>query len=153
MKRLNITLLLCMLVSALMAGIHSYTDESVLNTGTFVKVRVQETGVYSISYETLKGWGIQPENVAVLGYGGAMLSENFTLSHWDDLPAVAIYMDKGIDGVFNSGDRILFYAQGPTSWSMDKNGKWTHIQNTYSDYGYYFVTDKAGLQRQISFNE
>ena len=153
MKRLNITLLLCMLVSALMAGIHSYTDESVLNTGTFVKVRVQETGVYGISYETLKGWGIQPENVAVLGYGGAMLSENLTLSHWDDLPAVAIYMDKGSDGVFNSGDRILFYAQGPTSWSMDKNGKWAHIQNTYSDYGYYFVTDKAGLQRQISFNE
>ena len=78
MKRINMTLLLCMLVSALTAGIHSYTSESVLNSGTFIKVRVQETGVYSISYETLKDWGIQPENVAVLGYGGAMLSENFT---------------------------------------------------------------------------
>lgn len=149
MKRINMTLLLCMLVSAVMAGIHSYTSESVLKSGTFVKVRVQETGVYSISYETLKNWGLKPENVAVLGYGGAMLSENFMLSHWDDLPSVAIYMDKGSDQVFNSGDRILFYAQGPTSWAIDKTGKWAHNQNTYSDYGYYFVTDKTGLQREI----
>ena len=131
MKRINMTLLLCMLVSALTAGIHNYTSESVLNTGTFIKVRVQETGVYSISYETLKDWGLQPENVAVLGYGGAMLSENFTLSHWDDLPVVAIYMETGADGVFNSGDRILFYAQGTTSWAIDKTGKWAHKQNTY----------------------
>ena len=151
MKRNYIILLMCMLASVAMAGVHSYTGHSVLNTGTFVKISVQETGVHSLSYETLKEWGLKPENVAVLGYGGAMLSEDFTKHHWDDLPVVPIYMHKGADGVFNKGDYILFYAQGTTKWSFSQRDKqWTHTQNPYSKLGYYFVTDQSHLQSFIA---
>ena len=99
-----------MVAGVAMAGVHSYTNQSVLSTGTFVKVSVKETGVHSISYETLKEWGLNPEKVAVLGYGGAMLTEDFRQHHWDDVPVVPIYMHTGTDTVFNSGDYILFYA-------------------------------------------
>jgi hypothetical protein len=138
-----------MIASMAMAGVHTYTSQSVLSDGKHVKISVQETGVHRISYDMLKEWGLNPENVAVLGYGGAMLSEDFTKHHWDDLPSVAFYMHKGNDGVFNSGDYILFYAQGPVSWSANAQGVWSHTQNPYSTHGYYFVTDQAHLQREI----
>ena len=149
MKRKYIFILLCMMASMAMAGIHTYTGQSVLSNGKYVKISVQETGVHRISYEMLKEWGLNPENVAVLGYGGAMLSEDFTKHHWDDLPSVAFYMHKGDDGVFSSGDYILFYAQGPVKWELNDNGEWGHIRNPYSNEGYYFVTDQLDLQKLI----
>ena len=152
MKRQCIFIVMCVLANMVMAGVHTYTNQSVLNTGKFVKISVKETGVHSISYETLKEWGLQPENVAILGYGGALLSEDFRQHHWDDLPSVPFYMHKGSDGVFNSGDNVLFYAQGPTSWQVNAQGKWYHTQNVYSDYGYYFVTDQLHLQKLIEKN-
>ena len=140
---------MCMMASVAMAGIHTYTSQSVLNEGKYVKISVKESGIHSISYEALKEWGIEPANVAILGYGGAMLSENFTVERWDDLPSVAFYMHKGADGIFNEGDYVLFYAQGPVSWSVNKYGSWCHTQNPYSNLGYYFVTDKQQIQRLI----
>ena len=153
MKRNYIILLICLLSSVVKAGVHTYAPSSVLSNGTFVKISVKESGIHSISYETLKSWGLKPENVAVLGYGGAVLSEDFTRHHWDDVPSVPFYMQKGSDGVFNAGDHLLFYAQGPTSWQMATTGYWNHKQNPYSDYGYYFVTDKVELQRLIQLDK
>ena len=92
------------------AVVHTYADQSLLREGNIVKVRVSETGVHCIPYDTLKAWGLRPADVRVLGYGGHMLSENFTLAKWDDVPSVAFHMEKGTDGIFNSGDYILFYA-------------------------------------------
>ena len=152
MRRL--TVILCTLLCALgmRAGIHMYADHSVLREGRIVKIRVSETGVHCLPYDTLRAWGLQPEKVRVLGYGGAMLSENFKESHWDDVPSVPVYMHKGADGVFGSGDYVLFYAQGPVSWKY-KDGRWQHTQNPYSNYGYYFVSDAAGEQRFIETAE
>ena len=153
MKRL--TWLICglILVHAAWADLHTYTTESVLKSGNIIKIRVNETGIYMIPYDSIVAWGLQPNNVCVLGYGGAMLSENFMLERYDDLPPVSFYMHTGADKQFNSGDYILFYAQGPIKWTLDKNNYWRHTQNPYSHYGYYFVTDKQHLQRKITLSE
>lgn len=141
-----------MLSHSVWAGRHSYAENSVLSQGTVVKIRVSETGIHSITYDELKEWGLQPEKVRVLGYGGNMLNENFMLHKWDDLPSVAFYMHKGSDNVFNRGDYILFYAQGSIGWTY-ANNRWQHTRNPYSDYGYYFISDTAGEQRLISYAE
>ena len=152
MKRL--TWLICglLLVHYTWAGIHTYTTESTLNSGNIIKIRVSETGIYMIPYDSIAAWGLQPDSISLLGYGGAMLSENFMLEHYDDLPPVSFYVHTGADQKFNSGDYILFYAQGPNKWTIDKNKNWRHIQNPYSHYGYYFVTDKTHLQRKITLS-
>ena len=149
MRRLIIIVCGILLSVVAWAGIHHYADQSVLREGNIVKVRVSETGIHCIPYDTLKAWGLHPADVRILGYGGQMLSENFMLDKWDDVPSVAFHMEKGADGVFNSGDYILFYAQGTTRWDA-VDGKWHHTQNPYSRYGYYFISDSAGEQRFIS---
>jgi hypothetical protein len=137
--------------SHLYASIHTYKSNSVLAQGKFVKIRIKESGVYRLTFEDLNAMGINPANVRIFGYGGALLNQSFLQPKIDDLPELAIHMEKGSDGVFNAGDYILFYAQGVNSWSYDTaRGMYTHLLNHYSNYGYYFVTSDAGEGRKIS---
>ena len=147
MKRLT-TIFTCLFLclSGIGAIEHTYTTSSVLSSGSWIKIRISESGVYRLTYEDLKSAGLStPENVRIYGYGGAMLSQNFSVSKIDDLPSVGFYMEKGSDGVFGSGDYILFYGQGTTSWAYNGT-QFIHTRNPYSDYGYYFLTDNAGIQ-------
>ena len=142
--------LLCLLSAA---GLHSFADNSVLSSGKWVRIAVSSSGVYKITYENLKQWGISdPSRPRVFGYGGAKLSEDFSDAKVDDLPQLSVWMEKGADGVFNAGDFILFYAQGPVSWKYDAAGLFTHTLNPYSDYGYYFVTSDVGTDKLINDN-
>lgn len=153
MKR---SLFICMgllLVQCICAITHTYSDHSVLKDGNIIKIRVAESGIHAISYDTLQAWGLKPDAVRVLGYGGVVLTENFNKPHHDDLPSVAFYMHKGADGIFNKGDYILFYAQATTGWNCRADGTWSHTRNPYSDYGYYFVSDDAGEQRLIELSD
>lgn len=140
-----------MLLAALHVGAitHTYTESSVLSEGSWVKIRVSETGIYRLTYEELRAAGLSnPANVRVYGYGGAMLTQDFNQPKIDDLPAVGIYMETGSDGVFGAGDYILFYGQGTTSWAYNGT-RFVHTRNTYSDYGYYFLSDNAGEQHLL----
>ena len=128
----------------------TYTTTSVLAQGKFVKIRITDSGIFKLTYEDLVSMGVDPGNVRIFGYGGSVLAQSFSLPKIDDLPEVAIYMNKGSDGVFNSGDYILFYAQGINKWSYDKTkSMFTHVVNSYSGYGYYFVTSDAGTGKRI----
>ena len=118
----------------LMAGIHTYADQSVLQQGTWVKIRVSETGVCRMSFSELQSAGLNPQQVRVFGYGGAQLEQDFTKRKIDDLPQVPVYVGS---------DYILFWAQGPIDWSYN-GSRFSHTRNTYSDYGYYLLTDDAG---------
>ena len=140
-KTLTIFLLLC--CTAALTAAHQYAPHSRLKDGKVVKMRISESGVYLVSYDDIVAAGLNPSTTGVLGYGGALLSQDFSLPHIDDLPPVAVYRYKGTDGTFGKGDYLLFYGQGPISWSY--NGSYfTHTRNHTSDYGYYFLSDAEG---------
>lgn len=133
------------------SAVHSYVESSVLKSGKFVKVKIKESGIYKITYEALKDMGINPENVRVFGYGGALQEQSFLIPKPDDLPEVAIWMEKGADGIFNAGDYILFYGQGVVKWKYDPASKlFTHTLNHYSNEGYYFITSDVGVGKRIT---
>ena len=109
-----------------------YADHSVLQNGTWVKIRIPQTGVYQLSNELLQKAGFPNSNkVKVYGYGGGLQPEKLTadyLAATDDLQEVPTCM---------VGNRRLFHAIGPITW----NEKHQRIRNPYSDYGYYFLTE------------
>jgi len=134
MKRvLSILLTLCLCIP-LMAGIHSYAEESVLASGHWVKIRVSESGVCRMTFSQLENAGLNPSEVRVYGYGGAMLDQNFRNKKIDDLPQVPVYRGSNF---------ILFWAQGPIGWRYNGT-RFVHTKNTYSNYGYYLLSDDAG---------
>lgn len=134
---------------------NSYKNQSVLANGSFVKIRVSSSGIYRLTYEELQNMGVNPAQVRIFGYGGAELDRNFSNYRIDDLPEVPVYMYMGSDNQFGPGDYILFHAQGPISWnyeyisSLGQRG-FTHNINTYSQYGYYFVTSDAGSRERLN---
>jgi hypothetical protein len=119
---------------------------SVLSTGKWFKLSVSESGIYKLTWQDITDMGLNPENVQIYGYGGALLEEDFSKASFiDDLPEVAVWKNLGSDGVFNSGDFLLFYAQGPISWKKNATtGLYTRERNHYSDKAYYFIGEREG---------
>ena len=109
-----------------------YAENSVLREGRWAKIRVSESGIHQLTPEIVKKAGFSDlAKVKVYGYGGALQPEKLTgeyLTQTDDLKEIATYATAG---------RKLFYAQGPVSWKEDG----TRVRNTYSEYGYYFITE------------
>lgn len=140
-KRLSaiicIAFLLCFCLSFSLEASGRYADNSVLSKGHWVKVQIEKDGIYKLTYSELKNMGFDdPSKVAVYGYGGWPLEEDFTKPYVDDLPAVP---------VLKKDEYILFYGRGTTKWeySGGKLNHFVHTNNPYSLYGYYFLTDGA----------
>ncbi|MCD7972678.1 MAG: type IX secretion system sortase PorU, partial [Candidatus Azobacteroides sp.] len=136
-------------------GLHSYASSSVLSTGRWVKIRVAETGIYKLTYEELKRMGFSdPAKVQVYGYGGWMLNEDFSLPKTDDLPKLNVWVEGAAD---SNSSYILFYAKGPVKWnhttSVSSQENFTHTNNPYSDYGYYFLTQSEESTNKMPVND
>ncbi len=129
--------------------INNYVSNSVLKTGKWLKVAISSDGVYKLSFDELSSNGVvSGEGVKVYGGYHGDMPETFTKIITDDLQELAIYINKGSDGVFSSGDYILFYAQGPNEWVFDGIDKFRHHLNNYSYYNYYFITTGAPKEVQ-----
>lgn len=141
-------IIVALLLIPCMLGAHEYTSQSKLKEGKYVKIRVEQTGFYRLTYSEIRALGLNPQHIAVLGYGGNLINQDFRVPYKDDLPVVAFYMHKGDDNVFGEGDYICFYGQGSVGWEY-KDNKWQHTRNCYSDFGYYFLTDNPDYQHII----
>lgn len=124
----------------------SYASSSVLSSGKWIKISVDTTAVHKISYSQLNNMGIDnPSQIRIYGYGGGMLPKTNSETVIDDLPLVPVYLNTGSDGIFNSGDYLLFYAEGPRSWNYDESkSEFVHENHLYSDKAYYFLSSDKG---------
>ena len=139
--------LLCLLLT-IRPGVHaqrSYTDTSVLATGSWYKIGIPATGVYKVDVAFLNKLGINTTNLSatsirVFGNGGAMLPEACNGFKYDDLLENALQMTDGGDGLFNGADYFLFFAQGPVTWRNDSaNHRFVHQQNLYGNQSIYYI--------------
>lgn len=129
-------------------------SNSVLSTGTWHRFYVDKTGVFRLSRSFLNSIGVNtngdPRTLKIFGNGGAMLPAANDEFYPFDLTENAIQVVGEEDGVFNSDDYVLFYAEGPTGYNEDSD---TNI-NLYSDKSYYYVTTQGGFgKRMQSINQ
>lgn len=116
-----------------------YTTQSLLTTGKWVKIRVNKAGVYSISKSQLSSMGFNnPDNVCLYGYNLPVLPETNIENISDDLTEIPLYR--------RSDGSCLFYSFGLTRWERktSSSSEFKHFNNPYSQYVYYFVTEKQG---------
>lgn len=117
-----------------------YAASSVLAQGRWVKIRVQNDGVYMLTTSDLQKMGFSdPARVKLYGYGGHLQNEIIDADNDpDDLCEVPLY--HGSKG-------LLFYANGTVRWedpvysSTVSQRISKHTVNTYSRYAYYFLTE------------
>ncbi|MCK5170019.1 MAG: hypothetical protein KAQ75_09075, partial [Bacteroidales bacterium] len=92
-----------------------------------------------------------PENIKIYGNSAGILPVSNTEACQDDLINNAIFVEKGSDGIFNSGDYILFYAKDPDQWHYDIDNDFFYCtKHIYSEYNYFFLTTDVGSTNTIS---
>jgi len=123
-----------------------WAENSVLASGSWFKIAVEQSGMHKLTYEQLQEIGLQnPASVRVYGSGARLLPEAYSEGHIDDLKSVPVYIHKGSDDLFGPGDHILFYARGPEGWTFDEElSLYVQKLHSYSSRGYYFLTDSKG---------
>lgn len=131
----------------------NYASNSKLANGKWYKIKVPNDGMYRITYNQLVEMGFTNiNNIGVFGYGGS-LPKIVANDVYDDLPERPILkVDANNDGVFNEGDYILFYADGPHIRNFSVNEDASHIFHPYSDYAYYFISDQGTWKQPQSTN-
>ncbi len=137
-------------------AIHVYAQPSVLSTGTWYKFGVSNDGVFQISYELLSALGanpssINPKTVKLYTAQSGMLPQAIASERNASLREIPVYFSGEADGVFNRGDRIIFYGQGPDSLHYDSQKKIFYLEkHLYSDVHYYFLTFGGQEGKRIS---
>jgi hypothetical protein len=123
---------------------------SVLSTGQWYRFYINKSGVFQLTRSFLGSLGINtnavdPRTIKIYGNGGRMLpllnSENYPF----DVVENAVKFVGGEDGSFDNSDYILFYGEGPTTFSEESD---TNI-NLYTDKTYYYVNISSGNGKRI----
>ncbi len=119
------------------AGSERYAEHSILQSGTWAKISIPESGIYQLTDALIKKAGFSdPSKVKIYGYGGALQPESLTgdyLAATDDLQEVPTTTVNG---------RRLFYGVGPVTW--ETKDALVRTRNPYSNEGYYFLTESDG---------
>ncbi len=122
-----------------------FAEQSVLRNGQIYKIAVRESGVHAIDASFLRELGVDIDNIStaninIYGNGSGKLPEWLCDSRKDDVQPVQIMIDGGDDGRLDDGDKIIFYANGPHTWSYDEDAEiYRRNTNIYDDLSYYFI--------------
>ena len=121
-----------------------FTSQSVLNDGSFwYKLRNQQSGIYKIDYNflitnSIIDGNIPSNNIHLFSNNTGLLSQVNNNSRPDDLKQQSIFIYDGGDGIFSSGDYILFYLNGPDKINWDGQN-FFHTKHLYSDSAFCFL--------------
>lgn len=133
-----------------------WSQNSPLSSGIWYKIQVSETGLHKIDFSMLSSMGFEgkdPKKIKVYGYGG-ILKQALSEFRYGDLVENPITYIGEEDGIINSSDYLVFYAEGPDDIFPSKNAYLEHEKNPYSRFSYYFVSyDETDGKRITTQNQ
>ncbi len=137
-------------LNARQAG-EDYAASSVLSEGQWFKIAVTRDGIYRIDYSKLQEIGLaNPSDPKIYANNFGQLSFYNDDPKPDDLKQIAIYIETGSDGIFNSGDYLLFYGKGTGRWKYNSSSsEYEFTKHNYSDTAFYFMTSGRGMNKKI----
>ena len=114
-----------------------YASSSPLSQGRWVRIGVDTTGVYEISYDDLSACGFSdPSSVRVYGYGGVLANDH----HLDGSVPDALPL---VPSVHTADKRLVFYGEGTVraDFQPENLERIDVTRNPYDTRGHYFLTD------------
>ena len=141
-KKLSILLLLAATLSVSAQNV----QHSVLSQGHWWKLGIKESGVYRITTADVPQLAGRPvDSIALYGGDGLMLAESNAATPIEGLQPVAVDIDdRNGNGIFDSGDGLLFYGEGCDAWRYHSGDQRFELRrHAYSNLNYYFITTNA----------
>lgn len=124
--------------------------DSVLSSGEWFQFTVNKSGVFKLDRSFLSKLGINvnsidPKKLKIYGNGGRMIPFlNSDVEGYDVLENPILVVGEE-DNSFDSGDYILFYAEGPDQWNEESQ---TNL-NLFSTYTTYYLSATGSLGKRI----
>jgi hypothetical protein len=135
-------------------------QNSMLATGSWIKIEIKDDGMYKIDSKVLKAAGIDIgsigsfQNLRVYGGTGCPLPASLTADYPSDLSELSVRrVDVNGNGTFDEGDYVLFFGHGTRWWTYTGGpGDFIHHINPYTNSNYYFVRvgSIAGAAKEAS---
>lgn len=133
-------------------GFKSFKPNSFLKDGTWNKIGVTKSGIFKIDYTFLNDEvKINPSSIrfdkfGVFGQAMGILPEYNGTPRTDDVVEIPIkIIDNNGNNIWDSNDYILFYAQGPHTWSYNQtSNEFNHTFNIYTEVASYFISTDRG---------
>lgn len=131
------------------ATFNTSAGNSVLASGSWFKIKVNETGIYKLDQAFLTQLGIptnvDPRTIKIYGHGGRMLPLKNSDNLYYDNPENAIFIQGENDGVLDTTDYVLFYGEGTRKWVPFHA---SHL-NLYSDDSFYYITYGGSAGKRV----
>jgi len=135
----------------------SYVENSLLSTGAWYKVEIEEAGIYQLNQSVLNQLDIAYENlninnIKVYVSEGGMLPEANSAPNFDDMVETRVKVfDTNANNRFDATDAIWFYAPGLNKWVFNEfENRYQYEQHLYTTKNYVFInvdgaeSDKIG---------
>ena len=116
----------------------SSNTNSVLSSGDWYQISVDEDGVFEINYQDLINLGIDvnsinPNKIQLFGHPGGMLPKNVNEQRTKDLKELNIVVLGQEDNKFDTQDKVIFFGQSPHQWVFNnEENRFEHQINYYS---------------------
>jgi len=134
----------------------SSNTNSVLSSGDWYQISVDEDGIFEINYQDLINLGIDvnsinPNKIQLFGHPGGMLPKNVNEQRTKDLKELNIVVLGQEDNKFDTQDKVIFFGQSPHQWVFNnEENRFEHQINYYSDYTYYFLRIEHETGKRVS---
>lgn len=141
------------------SSIKRYARHSRMVYGDWYKLWIRESGIYKITYDQLKSLGmnlngVHPQNISMYGRGGKPMNEVVGNSPYDDMTEISIRVVTAQQDVFGPGDYVLFYGEGPVTWSHNRVAERVeHLTHPWTDAVAYFITISPYIAKRIPVAE
>jgi len=128
------------------SSFYAVGQSSVLASGNWYKVGIEENGIYQLTYQDLIDMGfdvdhIDPSKIQIFGNTEGVLPEANNIEVPTALIENAIYVSGEEDGHFDSSDYIAFYAMGPNQWEyINHLDLFKYHSHPYANKNYYYIT-------------
>ena len=123
-------------------------DEYFDTSSNWLKLTVDGRGIYGIGHDDLSAAGVDPAavdpaSIRVFTGTGLALPPNVTDPRPDWMDECTVAVVGGDDGVFDSGDRLVFYAVGTDAWAdelMLDSPEEPYHENRFTGTAVYWMT-------------
>jgi hypothetical protein len=115
------------------------------------KIRVKEEGLYRITYNDIKSFGIEPsfykiDEICIFSiFGERLNTKRDTIDDLNPLPYIVPFIFKDIDndGYFTQNDTLIFYSPSPKRriWNLNE---FSYYENPFTDEIFYFLSLEKG---------
>ncbi len=113
------------------------------NSSNWLRISVNQTGLYRITGAQLASSGISLTNLHSsdihLYNGGGLTLEVYNERPRPTFREMAIDVEDGGDGIFNSSDYLLFYGESQDRWVYPDDSNPYYKNNPYCDHNVYWL--------------